>query len=157
MRVRALLRLWPKQPAPPFRLLTARALHPRSPRMSMLMERVSKRSLDFRNQRRAYVLRTVHKLPYTDIVRKVVNLAGEHPVWGTVRNICKSFATTKAVRPYKYHRCGRTPWQLTPAVQKFILRRLLADRVHKVVTSTSLAEDIAREQGGRTNHTTWHP
>ena len=113
----------------------------------MLMERVSKRSLDFRNQRRAYVLRTVHKLAYTDIVGKVVNLAGEHPVWGTVRNVCKSFATPKAARPYKYHRCGRTPWKLTPAVQKFILRRLLADRVHKVVTSTSLAEDIAREQG----------
>ena len=32
-------------------------------------------------------------------------------------------------------------------MQKFIIRRLLADRVHKVVTSASLAEDVAREHG----------
>ena len=48
--------------------------------------------------------------------------------------------------PFKYDRCGRKPWKLIADSQAFLLRRLLADRMKKVVTSRSLAEDLAREK-----------
>ena len=57
-----------------------------TPAMTALVERVSQRSLDFKNQRKAYLLRTVKKLPYEEIAGQVVNLEGEHPSWGMVRN-----------------------------------------------------------------------
>ena len=115
--------------------------------MAMIMERVSKKSLDFRNQRKAYVLRTVHKRSYESIAQVVVNRQGEHPSWGTVRNVCEAFSTSKGRRPYKYHKCGRRPWKLTRDVQQFVIRTLLAKRVKEVVTSSSLAEAVASEKG----------
>jgi hypothetical protein len=115
--------------------------------MPCIVQRVSKKSLDFQNQRKAYLLRSVHKKPYESIAAKVVNLQGAHPSWGHVRDLCKSFSIRSACRKYKYHKCGRTPWKLTRDVQKFILRRLLSDRMKTVVTSTSLAEAVAKEKG----------
>ena len=115
--------------------------------MAMLMERVSKKSLDFRNQRKAYLLRTVHNRAYESIAQHVVNRQGEHPCWGTVRNVCQTFSTTKAMRPYNYHKCGRKAWKLTRDVQRFVLRKLIALRAKAVVTSSSLAEAVAREKG----------
>ena len=57
----------------------------------MLQQRVSKRSLDFPNQRKAYLLRKVDKLPWRTIASKVENVAGDRPVWGAVRNIVEQF------------------------------------------------------------------
>ena len=115
--------------------------------MAVIVERVSKQSLDSRNQRKAYVLRTVHKRSYESIAQVVVNREGEHPSWGTVRNICEAFSTAKGRRPYQYHKCGRKAWKLTRDVQRFVLRTLLAQRVKEVVTSSSLADAVARDKG----------
>ena len=57
--------------------------------MTMLQQRVSKRSLDFPNQQKAYLLRKVDGLSWSTIASKVENIAGGHPVWGTVRNIVR--------------------------------------------------------------------
>ena len=59
--------------------------------MTLITEVVSKKSLDSRNQQKAYLLRTVHKRPYKSIAQVVVNGQGQHPCWATVRNICETF------------------------------------------------------------------
>ena len=64
--------------------------------MPMVVEQVSRRSLDFANQRKAYVLRTVHKQSYQSIATQVVNLQGSHPVWGTIRNAVEQFPGPRA-------------------------------------------------------------
>lgn len=115
--------------------------------MTTIEQRVSKQSLDFVNQQKAYLLRKVDKKSYEDIAGEVVNIRGDNPSWGTVRNICDGFSEKKGYRPYLYKRSGRKPWKLTTDVQKYVLRRLLADRMTKVVTSTSLAEDVAKTHG----------
>lgn len=103
--------------------------------------------MDFKNQRKAYLLRSVQKRPYEEIAGEVLNMQGEHPHWTTVRDVCQGFSVRKGCRPYKYHKCGRKPWKMTSDVQKFVLRKLLADRMKKVVTSSSLAADVAKEKG----------
>ena len=115
--------------------------------MTSLVERVSKRSLSFAQQRKAYLLRTVQKQSYEKIAEQVVNLNGGCPSWGAVRDLCNSFSVRKGCKPYRYSECGRKPWKLTSDVQKYVLKRLLADRATKLVTSTSLAEDVARDKG----------
>ena len=115
--------------------------------VTAIVQRVSKNSLDFQNQRIAYMLRTVHHKPYTEIAAQVVSLKGKHPAWGTVRNIVKEFSMKKGCRPYHYSKCGRKPWKFTKDVQQFVLRRLLADRMREVVTSKSVVELVAKEKG----------
>ena len=115
--------------------------------MTTLTERVSSRSLDFANQRKAYLLRTVQKQKYEQIAAQVVNLEGNHPSWGHVRDVCNGFSVARGCKPYKYHKSGRKPWKLTSEVRKYILKRLRQDRQSQVVTSTGLAESVARDQG----------
>ena len=115
--------------------------------MTALMERVSNRSLNFMNQRKAFLLRDVKGESYEAIARQVVNLQGMNPSWTTVRAICNGFSKTKGCRPYKYKNSGRKAWKLTADVQKFILKCLLADRRSRIVTSSSLTAAIAKVKG----------
>ena len=112
--------------------------------MTTLVLRVSKRSLDFKNQRRAFLLRSVHHESWESIAGKVVNLQNEHPAWGTVRNVVQGFDTTSGHRKYNYQRCGRRPWKMTRTVQGYILRRMKALRRTEVVTSASLQAAVAK-------------
>ena len=93
------------------------------------------------------MLRTVEGLPYEEIAGKVVNLSGEHPTWPTIRTICNEFSVKKGCRPYKYHKSGRKPWKMTSDIQTYVLRRLVADRIHHVVTSSYLAALVAANKG----------
>ena len=52
------------------------------------------------NQRRAYLLREVKHESWETIAGKVVNLQGEHPCWGTVRNIVSEFDVSRGHRQY---------------------------------------------------------
>ena len=115
--------------------------------MPVLVEHVSKRSMNFANQRKAYLLRQVHGMPYEDIAKKVVNLQGKKPSKEHVRSVCNEFSVKKSCRPYHYKKSGRRPWKLTNDVQKFVLKRLLADRAHQVVTSSGLAAEVAKAKG----------
>ena len=108
---------------------------------------VSKRSMDFQNQKKAYMLRHVKKLSWEKIAEQVVNLQGEHPAWATVRDTVTKFSVTAGCRKFCYSKCGRQPWKLTGDIQKFLLRRLLRDRPSKIVTSVSLQSDLAAEKG----------
>ena len=92
-------------------------------------------------------MKTVRGWSYEDIAATVVNISGEHPVWGTVRNLCNSFSENIGCRHYRYKNCGRKPWKLTPEIQTFVLKKLLGNRSSAVVTSVSLAEDVAKVYG----------
>ena len=115
--------------------------------MTTLVQRVSKRSLNFANQRKAYLLRTVKGESWETIAGKVVNLQNENPSWGHVRDVVTDFDTTKGCRPYKYKNCGRKAWKLTEDVARYVVRRLLALRKHEIVTSVSLQADLAKHKG----------
>ena len=115
--------------------------------MPFLVERISCRSLDFRNQRRAYLLRKDQKLSWVQIAKRVVDVGGKHPSWPTVRCMVKDFNSHRGCRAYHHNRRGRKKWEMIPEVRKFITRRLLVQRMTRVVTAASLAEDVAKEEG----------
>ena len=110
-------------------------------------EVLTRRGLDFRNQRRAYALRHVEHLSWEAIAARVVNRQGQHPSWVTVRTTVQGFSLTAGRRKYAYEKCGRTAWKLTAAVRRFLLQRLLRDRASKLVTSASLQADLAESLG----------
>ena len=93
------------------------------------------------------MLREVKHESWETIAGKVVNLQGEHPCWGTVRNIVSEFNVSRGHRQYNYEKSGRKPWKLPPDVQSYIIRRMLSLRSTEVVTSVSLQADLARHKG----------
>ena len=105
--------------------------------MTTLVQRVSKRSLDFVNQRKAYLLREGKHESWETIAGKVVYLQGEHPCWGTVRNIVSEFNVSRGHRQYNYKKSGRKPWKLPPDVQSYIIRRMLSLRSTEVALESS--------------------
>lgn len=115
--------------------------------MVLHTERISVRSLDFHNQRKAYLLRHVHELPWEVIAEKIVNRRGEQPSWVTVRDTVQGFSLAKGCREFQYGKCGRKPWKLTRDIQKYVIRRLVSCRASQIVTSVSLQADVAREKG----------
>ena len=122
--------------------------------MPVIQKQVTTRSLDFANQRMAYILRTVNGKSYEAIAAEVLTLAGGHPVWGTVRNVCRRFSLRKGCRPLRHHRCGRGPWKSTPEVQRLVLKKLLGCRMTQLVTSASLARDVAERFGAAVEEST---
>ena len=115
--------------------------------MPFLKEVVSCRSMDFRNQRKAYALRHVQHLSWAAIAERVVNLKKKHPAWTTVRRAVSAFNTARGCRPYKYGNCGRKPWKLTAEARRFVMRQLLRERAARLVTSASLQADLAAHLG----------
>jgi len=69
------------------------------------------------------------------------------PSWTTVRRVCKDFSAAKGRRRFQYSKCGRTAWKLTPAVQAYILRQLLACRRSGVCTAATLQRDLSKSKG----------
>ena len=65
--------------------------------MPLLVEQASCRSSDFPNQRQAHMLRKGKKLSWKQIAQRVVNLAGNHPSWPTVRRIVKDLNMRRGV------------------------------------------------------------
>ena len=115
--------------------------------MPLVSEQVHPLSLDFANQRKAYLLRAVGKESFTSIAGKVVNLQGRRPSKDVVRRVCLHFSAKKGRRQFKYNRCGRKPWKLTEDVQSFLIRRLLAQRRSMICTSTTLQRELAKAKG----------
>ena len=70
------------------------------------------------NQRKAYLLREGKHESWETIAGKVVNLQGEHPCWGTVRNIVSEFNVSRGHRQYNSEKSGRKPWKLPIDVQR---------------------------------------
>ena len=93
------------------------------------------------------MLRHVKKLSWEKIALQVVNVNGGTPSWVNVRDTVQGLSTTTGRRKLHYSRCGRRPWKMTPDVQKFLIRRLVARRAAQMVTSVTLQADLATEKG----------
>ena len=114
--------------------------------MPTVTENVHPSSMDFQNQRRVYLLRTVDKLPWPRILPQVVNLKGEHPSETQCRDVVKKFSLKKGRKVYKYGQCGRKPWKVTRDVEQYLIRRLKQIRKHTVCTSATLQRECLREK-----------
>ena len=121
--------------------------------MSLLQERVHPAGLDFKSQRLVVVLRDVHGLPFTEIAKRVTNLRGEAPTPRTVANTYWQFAAPTGRRPYKYSNCGRRPWKLDKATERFLIAKLKQLRKQGACTSAALQRVLAQERGVRVSVT----
>ena len=59
--------------------------------MPVITQVVLSRSLDFANQRKAYLLRHVSRLSWEKIAEQVVNVSGEAPSWVCVKETVEGF------------------------------------------------------------------
>ena len=121
-------------------------MHPHSC-MPTVTENVHPRSMDFRNQRKVVVLRTVQNLPWDQVAEAVVARDGGAPSEKQCRRVFKEFNERLGRRPYKYHRCGRKKWKATKEVETFLVRKLLVIRQKCVCTSTTLQRELLQEKG----------
>ena len=94
--------------------------------MPLVSQMQHPRSLDFANQRQAYLLHRDEKLAYSEIAKRVVNLKGKPSSAETVRRAVRRFNTKKGMSAYTYARCGRQAWKLTAEMKTWLVRRLRA-------------------------------
>lgn len=113
--------------------------------MPVISEVVHPLSLNFANQRKVVCRRTVNDESWETIASKVVNLQGAHPSRELVRRVYNDFAMAKGRRVYRYSKCGRKPWTVTPEIEAYLLRRLVTLRKECVCTATTLQREVARD------------
>ena len=106
--------------------------------MVVVSENRHPNSLNFTNERKVIILRDQGQ-PYWKIRLQVKNLKKKRPSIQTVANTCHEFKRTVGQRVFRYNRCGRTAWKLTPEVKKFIIQKLLELRKKVVCTCPVLA------------------
>jgi len=115
--------------------------------MTIIQEVINSRGLDFTNQARVVMLRRqVPKLAFKKIALRVRNRKNKVPSEDVVRRVFKRFNVKKGRVQYKYAKCGRKPWKITPAVGSYIIRRLRQERRHTICTSTSLQADVYKHR-----------
>jgi transposase len=109
--------------------------------MVLESEVVHPKSLPFSEQRRVVVLRD-EGWSWEDIASEVVNLQGDHPTWGNVRNVYKRLHRKSGRVRTKYKNGGR-PKKLTPADETWLLKTFLALRAKGPVVSQDLQRLLA--------------
>ena len=101
---------------------------------------------DFDTQKKIVILRDVEKLPWGEIAKRVRNLRGKKPPPRLCATYYRKFSRAQGVRPTKFQKCGpQKPYTVTPAVKKFLMKKLLALRRTSFCTSTTLQLALARE------------
>ena len=115
------------------------------PPMVLVTEVEHPKSMDFRNQRRVYLLRKVDGLPWLQIRSLVRNLQGQPPSERQCREVFKGFSIRQGRRLYRYSRCGRKPWKLSKEVEQFLVRRVGELRKVNICTSRTLQVVLASE------------
>ena len=114
-------------------------------RMVVIQEVVHPRSLNFANQRKVVMLRKTENLSFSDICKRVRNLACKRPSKNMVRRVYKDFSPQAGRRKYQYSKCGRKAWKVTPELRAFVVERLLALRTKTICTSTTLQREVAKK------------
>ena len=122
-------------------------LAPRVALMPTIMVTEHPRSMDFMNQRKTYILRTVHKMAWMKIPPLVRNLQGSQPSEWQCRDVVKNFSRRLGRKRYKYWKCGRKAWKVTKCVEKFLIQKLKEIRKTTICTSATLQRECLREQG----------
>ena len=79
----------------------AHQLHHQLTIMPVISDRVSIRSLDFRTQRKAYMLRYIKKQSWETIAQQIRNVSGDHPSWGCVRDTVQGISVSKGIFPLR--------------------------------------------------------
>ena len=93
--------------------------------MVIVTESKRKNSLNFKMERRVMHLR-YKGMSCNDIRFKVKNMLGKPPSKEVVRTTIRDFDDKGFdQRNFKYHRCGRKAWKMTPEVKKFTLLVLI--------------------------------
>ena len=117
--------------------------------MPLISEMVHKNSMDFRNQRKCYLLAEKGDLTWDEIAGRLHTLRGpgHHPSVSQCQRVHKSFNVKLGRRVYNYKRCGRKRWKVTPEIEHFIVRKLLSLRTKCICTSTTLQRELQREMG----------
>jgi transposase len=113
--------------------------------MVVVSESQHKHSLNFANQRKVVILRDARGQSSEKIAQQVVNLEGEHPSAWLVADVCAKFNRRTGHVKYKYERCGRKAWKVTPAVRKYVLKQLVKLRPDHIVTATTLQRELVRD------------
>ena len=106
---------------------------------------VSKRSMDFANQR-AVVLKRDQGWTFKDIAKHVRTLSGRPPSETQVRDVYTTFDRSRGKRKYQYARCGRKPWKITPEVERFLVRKLLSLRTKCICTAATLQRELKKDK-----------
>jgi hypothetical protein len=115
--------------------------------MPVVAERVHPKGMDFANQRKVVMLRTVQKVDWKRIATAVKNLQGGRPSIRLCQRTLAQFRSKRGRRAYKYANCGRKAWKVTKETEKFLVRRLLTLRRSCVCTSTTLQRELVRDMG----------
>ena len=103
--------------------------------MPVVSEMLHPRGLTFAMQRRVVMLRDVKGKTWPEIASQVRNLRGEEPSLFACRTVYTNFSARDGRVRSRYAKCGRTPEKVTPAVERFLLRRLRQLRKTTVCTS----------------------
>ena len=119
----------------------------------MVQEMRHPRGLDFETERDVVKMRD-KGMSWDDIAESVENLAGEPSTRDTVKRAYGNFKVKLGRSQYKFARCGRRKWLLTPEVQKFLLSSLLKIRRKTVCTSTTLQALLAKEKNVKLHDST---
>ena len=107
--------------------------------MPVIKDFVHPRGLDFRNQRRVVMLRSMQPpMAFKRIAEQVRNLQKEPSTEDVVRRVFARFRPVQGRATYKYASCGRKPWKLTREVGAFLLRTLRTERARGICTSQTL-------------------
>ena len=112
--------------------------------MVLLRDYVHPRGLLLAQQRKVYIRRTVHKESWVKIAPQIKNREGGVPGWAVCRDTFKRMFKDGAQSGYE--NCGRRA-VITPVLQKWLVKRLLALRVKTVCTSGMLQRELARKKG----------
>ena len=115
--------------------------------MVVIKESVNNRGLNFRNQRKAVILRTrTPRLAFRNIAQRVRNLKKVASTEDVVRRVFWRFNMNKGRVHYNYVKCRRKPWKVTKEVGSYLVNQLRKERRHTVCTSTSLQADLCRDK-----------
>ena len=113
--------------------------------MPVVSQQQHPKSLDFNNQRKAYMLRKDGcSLPA--IAKMVLNLQGDPSTPDTVSRAIKRFNVKKGYTPYSYKNCGRFAWKVTEEVEKWLVKELVRLRKSTVCTSHTLQRHLVKEK-----------
>ena len=112
--------------------------------MVLVQESRHPRSLNFANERKVVILRD-QGWTWDAVAASVKNLQGEQPSVRLLKTVYSGFNRKKGRRVYKYDKCGRNPWKVTPAVEAFLVRRLKALRNRCVCTAATLQREAVEK------------
>jgi len=109
--------------------------------MPLVQEVRHPKSLDFKNERKAVLLRETGRT-WDHIRGQVRNRQGGLPSVSHLKRVCKGFSHKSGQRVYNYQNCGQKPTKVTKTVEKFLVQRLLALRLLCTCTATTLQREV---------------